>query len=147
MDNTAIRPADNIFSRSRQPPTEAELIKSDPLRYYNLASSSSTAAAHVIPAPSMPPPPSTRKAPRYKASSSGSGFRPTTWGFPTDGPETKDSKGRVKERRVFDWDQVYKAGEEWSFEEVRARQRGLLGKEWRGEVQGWELGWHAPGCE
>lgn len=142
IDNSAVRPAENVFSRARQPPTEAELIKSDPLRYYNLTSAPST----DLPAPSMPPPPSARKAPRPKASGS-SGFRPTQWELPTDGKETKDSKGRIKERRMFDWDQVYKHDEEWSFEEVRARQRGLLGKEWRGEVQAWERAWHAPGCE
>lgn len=51
------------------------------------------------------------------------------------------------ERRMFDWDSVYKGGEEWSFEEVRARQRGLMGKEWRNEVKEWEILWHVPGCE
>lgn len=141
VDNSAIRPADNIFSRARQPPTEAELIKSDPLRYYNLTASARSESAT---APSLPPPPSARKPPRPQ--STRSGWRPTTWEFPTDGPETRDSKGRIKERRVFPWSEVYKHDEEWSFEEVRARQRGLLGKEWRGEVQSWEHAWHAPGC-
>jgi hypothetical protein len=58
----------------------------------------------------------------------------------------KDSKGKP-ERRMFDWDAVYKGGEEWSFEEVKARQRGLLGREYRGDVKEWEMGWHLPGCE
>lgn len=52
-----------------------------------------------------------------------------------------------KEKRMFNWDLVYKDGEEWSFEEIRAKQRGLYGKEWRGEVQEWESQWHKPGCE
>lgn len=71
----------------------------------------------------------------------------STWAVPSDGPELKDSKGRVKERRMFDWEQVYKHEDEWSFAEIRARQRGLLGKSWRGEVKEWETTWHAPGCE
>lgn len=48
---------------------------------------------------------------------------------------------------MFNWDLVYKDGEEWSFEEIRAKQRGLYAKEWRGEVQEWERQWHKPGCE
>lgn len=48
---------------------------------------------------------------------------------------------------MFDWNMVYKNGEEWSMEEIRARQRGLLGKQWKGDVQKWEKGWHKPGCK
>ena len=58
----------------------------------------------------------------------------------------KDSKGKM-EKRMLDWDAVFKNGQEWSFEEVRARERGLLGKEWRGAVKDWETSWHLPGCE
>jgi checkpoint serine/threonine-protein kinase len=47
---------------------------------------------------------------------------------------------------MFDWDAVYKGKEEWSFEEVKARQRGLLGREYRGDVKEWEMSWHLPGC-
>lgn len=68
------------------------------------------------------------------------------WECPKDGPEVKDAKGKVQ-RRMFDWNATFKNNEEWSFEEVRARQRGLLGKEWRGEVKEWERQWHVPGCE
>jgi checkpoint serine/threonine-protein kinase len=48
---------------------------------------------------------------------------------------------------MFDWEKVYRNGEEYSFEEIRVRSLGLLGKEWRGEVKDWEMEWHAPGCE
>ena len=68
------------------------------------------------------------------------------WECPTDGPEVKDAKGKT-ERRMFAWDAVFKGGEEWSFEEVRARQRGVLRKEYRGDVKGWETQWHEPGCK
>ena len=68
------------------------------------------------------------------------------WECPTDGPEHKDAKGNIQ-RRMFDWDNVFKGGEEWSFEEVRVRQRGLLGKEKKGEIGDWERAWHRPGCE
>ena len=63
------------------------------------------------------------------------------------GPDILDSSGKVQRRYHFDFAQVYKGDDEWSFAEVRARQRGLMGREWRGEVQDWERQWHAPGCE
>jgi hypothetical protein len=47
---------------------------------------------------------------------------------------------------MFDWKAVMKDGDEWSFEEVRARARGLYQKEWK-DVKEWELNWHYPGCE
>lgn len=47
---------------------------------------------------------------------------------------------------MFDWKAVMKDGDEWSFEEVRARARGLYRKEWK-DVKEWELDWHYPGCE
>jgi checkpoint serine/threonine-protein kinase len=68
------------------------------------------------------------------------------WECPTDGPEVNGNGGKI-ERKMMDWNNVYKNGEEWSFEEVRARQRGLLGKEWRGDLKQWESGWHKPGCK
>lgn len=117
--------------------TEAELLKTDPLRHYDTSSVSTTV-------PSIPAPPSARKPPRpTKASSS---FTPTPWSCPNDGPVVKDARGKT-EKRMFDWNGVFKGGEEWSFEEVRARGRGLLGKEWKGEVKEWETRWHMPGCE
>jgi checkpoint serine/threonine-protein kinase len=51
------------------------------------------------------------------------------------------------EKRMMNWDAVFKNGDEWSFEEIRARERGLLGKAWRGDVKEWESTWHLPGCE
>ncbi|WRT69974.1 uncharacterized protein IL334_006965 [Kwoniella shivajii] len=134
-ENEGIRAADEVFVRHRQPPTEAELLKSDPLRHYD-TSELSTAI------PSLPAPPSTRKPPKPTKPSSHFVMKP--WECPTDGPEVKGNGGKV-ERRMFDWNAVFKGDEEWSFEEVRARQRGLLGKERRGEIKDWERDWHKPG--
>nr|XP_018261155.1 BUB protein kinase [Kwoniella dejecticola CBS 10117]OBR83313.1 BUB protein kinase [Kwoniella dejecticola CBS 10117] len=137
-ENEGIRSADEVFVRQRQPPTEAELLKSDPLRHYD-TSELSTAI------PSLPAPPSARKPPRpATASKAGSGFVMQPWECPRDGPEIRSAAGKL-EKRMFDWNSVFKNGDEWSFEEVRARQRGILGKDWRGEVADWERQWHAPG--
>nr|XP_019043872.1 BUB protein kinase [Kwoniella bestiolae CBS 10118]OCF22802.1 BUB protein kinase [Kwoniella bestiolae CBS 10118] len=135
-ENEGIRSADEVFVRQRQPPTEAELLKSDPLRHYDTSELPTSI-------PSLPAPPSARKPPR-PAKSSTIGFVMKPWECPKDGPETKNAAGKV-ERRMFEWNAVYKNDDEWSFEEIRARQRGLLGKEWRGEVKDWERGWHNPG--
>ncbi|OXG21450.1 checkpoint serine/threonine-protein kinase [Cryptococcus neoformans Ze90-1] len=139
-----------VFSRHKQPPTEAELLKSDPLRHYDTTNLSTDI-------PSLPAPPSARKPPKpLKSNSSASAStKPSSninavrhvmqpWTCPTDGPLIKLANG-TKERRMFNWELVYKDGEEWSFEEIRAKQRGLYGKEWRREVQEWERQWHKPG--
>ena len=68
------------------------------------------------------------------------------WECPTDGAEIKDAKGKT-ERRMFAWDAVFRGQEEWSFEEIRAKERGMFGKEWRGDIKSWERAWHEPGCE
>ena len=130
-------PADELFSRARSQTSEAEMLRHDPLRFFDTSS---------IPSgiPSLPAPPAARKAP--KPSKPSQTISAIKWECPKDGPEVKDAKGKIQ-RRMFDWDAVFKGDEEWSFEEIRARQRGLLGKEWRGEVQGWERTWHAAGCE
>ncbi|WVQ94967.1 hypothetical protein IAU59_002058 [Kwoniella sp. CBS 9459] len=133
-ENEGVRAAEEVFTRIQQPPTEAELLKSDPLRHYDTSGLST-----VI--PSLPGPPPARKAPKPTKASH---FVMKPWECPKEGPEVKGSNGKI-ERRVFDWDSVYKGGDEWSFEEIRARQRGLLGKEWRGDVKDWERAWHAPG--
>ncbi|KAK8853458.1 hypothetical protein IAR55_004165 [Kwoniella newhampshirensis] len=135
-ENDAVRAADEVFSRiKQQPPTEAELLKSDPLRHYD-----TTALSTDI--PSLPAPPSARKPP--KPSKPLSHFVMKPWECPTDGPEVKGNGGKV-ERRMFDWNNVFRGKDEWSFEEVRARQRGLMGKDWRGDVKDWEKTWHKPG--
>ncbi|ORY31588.1 hypothetical protein BCR39DRAFT_558055 [Naematelia encephala] len=136
-DNEAVRSAAEVFTRLAQPPTEAELLKTDPLRHYG-TTSIRTSAPDI---PVLPAPPSARKPPRAPKQARPLGL---PWECPTDGPEVKDSKGKL-ERRMFDWASVYKGSEEWSFEEVRARQRGLLGKEWKGDVKSWETAWHQPG--
>jgi len=113
------------------------MLRHDPLRFFD----TSTVPAGI---PSLPAPPAARKVP--KPSKPSQTISAIKWECPTDGPEVKDAKGKVQ-RRMFDWNAVFKGGEEWSFEEIRARQRGLLGKEWRGEVKDWERTWHAAGCE
>nr|KIR49111.1 BUB protein kinase [Cryptococcus bacillisporus CA1280] len=139
-----------VFSRHKQPPTEAELLKFDPLRHYDTTNL-------FTDIPSLPAPLSARKPPKpskstssqpapTKPSSSTNAVRHVMqpWTCPTDGPLITLGNGK-KEKRMFNWDLVYKDGEEWSFEEIRAKQRGLYGKEWRGEVQDWERQWHKPG--
>ncbi|OCF44535.1 BUB protein kinase [Kwoniella heveanensis CBS 569] len=133
-ENEGVRAADEVFTRIRQPPTEAELLKTNPLRHYDI-SELSTAI------PSIPAPPSVRKPPRPAKTSH---FVMQPWVCPKEGSEVKSSSGKI-ERRIFDWDHVYKGDDEWSFEEVRARERGLMGKEWRGEIKDWERAWHVPG--
>ncbi|WWC91964.1 uncharacterized protein L201_006917 [Kwoniella dendrophila CBS 6074] len=135
-ENEGIRAAEEVFVRQRQPPTEAELLKSDPLRHYDTSDLPTTI-------PSLPAPPSARKPP--KPTKSSSHFVPKPWECPRDGPEIKSATGKT-ERRMFDWNAVFKNNDEWSLEEVRARQRGLLGKEWKGEVKDWERAWHQPGA-
>ncbi|ORX40462.1 hypothetical protein BD324DRAFT_574984 [Kockovaella imperatae] len=136
LDNDAVRSADEVFSRQRASQSEAEMLKANPLRFHD-TSAVSTAI------PSLPAPPSACKAPRARVESSTFVMMP--WKRPSDGPEIKDAKGKT-ERRMFPWDAVYKGGEEWCFEEVRARQRGILGKEYRKDVQEWEMQWHEPGA-
>ncbi|RXK35097.1 BUB protein kinase [Tremella mesenterica] len=132
-NNDALVATEDIFSRTKPSLTEAELLRSDPLKNFDTTGLSSSSAI-----PILPPPQSARKPPRPKH------FVKSPWECPTGGGEVKDAKGKM-ERRMFDWDSVFKNGEEWSFEEVRAREKGLLGKE-TGEVRGWERVWHLPGA-
>ena len=114
--------------------TEAELLKANPLKYYDTTDLPTTI-------PSLPAPPSARKPPRSKQAA----YVAQPWTCPTGGATTKDAKGKI-ETRMFQWDAVYRGGQEWSFEEIRARERGLLGKDSK-EVQAWERAWHKPGCK
>ncbi|EIW72040.1 hypothetical protein TREMEDRAFT_26019 [Tremella mesenterica DSM 1558] len=132
-NNDALVATEDIFSRTKPSLTEAELLRSDPLKNFDTTGLSSSSAI-----PILPPPQSARKPPRPKH------FVKSPWECPTGGGEVKDAKGKM-ERRMFDWDSVFKNGEEWSFEEVRAREKGLLGRE-TGEVRDWEKVWHLPGA-
>ncbi|WVQ75553.1 hypothetical protein IAR50_005180 [Cryptococcus sp. DSM 104548] len=149
QDSAAVQGNFEVFSRHKQPPTEAELLKSDPLRHYDTSSLSTDL-------PLLPAPPSARKPPRptkhaapaaagpgpAKAAQSKHVMQP--WTCPTDGPLVTMANGK-KERRMFDWDMVYKDGDEFNFEQIRAKQRGLYGREGKGEVQDWEREMHKPG--
>lgn len=138
-DNVPIVPADDLLVRPAKPVSEADLLRSDPLRFYD-----TSAVAPSI--PSLPPPALARKAPRPpKAKPSSGVFAKGAWICPavTESQTVTTAAGKT-EKRVFDWSGVFKGGDEWSFEEVRARQRGLYGKEWK-EVKEWEASWHKPG--
>ncbi|ODO01472.1 hypothetical protein I350_06292 [Cryptococcus amylolentus CBS 6273] len=150
QESARVQGASEVFSRHRQPPTEAELLKSDPLRHYDTSSLSTDL-------PSLPAPPSARKPPRLtKVAAPAAGAAPAPakaaqakyvmqpWTCPSDGPLVKMANGK-QERRMFDWDMVYKDGDEYNFEQIRAKQRGLYGREGRGEVQAWEREMHKPG--
>jgi checkpoint serine/threonine-protein kinase len=67
----------------------------------------------------------------------------TAWSVPTEGRDVPGKNGKI-ERRMFEWEEVFRAGEEWSFEEIRARRAGLLGSAGK-EMRDWETQWHAPG--
>ncbi|KAL7424504.1 protein kinase [Cryptotrichosporon argae] len=134
----AVRADDVLGGLRKQPPTEAEMIRANPLRHFDVAAASTSALA--IPSLPAPPAPHSARKPKPKKREA---YTPAPWVCPTEGAETRDSKGKV-ERRAFDWDAVYRGGEEWSFEEVRARARGMLGKD-SGEVKAWERAWHKPG--
>lgn len=126
------RPAETTFFQPKKL-TDAEQLKKNPLLHYDNDSTS---------LPTIPAPPSSRKPPRPKVLA----YVAQPWVCPTEGQLIRDSKGKM-EKRNLDFEAVFKNGEEWSFEEVRARERGLLGKEWRGAVKEWETSWHLPGCE
>jgi checkpoint serine/threonine-protein kinase len=122
--------------------TDAELLRLDPLRHYD---TTGVATAAFPTTASLPPPPQPRKKPP-KVTKQSTAFVKEPWEVPAGGREVQSSSGKT-ERRMFDWDEVYRNGDEWSFEEVRARKMGLLGKTWRGDVADWEREWHRPGGE
>lgn len=63
--------------------------------------------------------------------------------MPNEGRDVPGKNGKI-ERRMIEWEEVFRAGEEWSFEEIRARRAGLLGSADK-DLRDWELQWHAPG--
>lgn len=134
--NAVAVPATDVI-RASGPMSEAELLRSDPLRHYDNVAATSSAPA---PLPALPT--SVRKpAPKKRVTSNKHVMMP--WECPTGGPETQLPNGKT-ERRMFDWEATFKGGEEWSFEEVRARKLGLLGNDWK-PLKEWERNWHAPG--
>ncbi|CAK9780273.1 hypothetical protein CC85DRAFT_201541 [Cutaneotrichosporon oleaginosum] len=133
--------------RAKAPPSEAEMLRLDPLRNFDVGAISTLPTVPetrptALVAPAAPT--SARKPSKDKKREKRHKFVMEPWTCPTGGAEIVDAKGK-RERRMFDWDAVFRGGEEWSFEEVRARQRGLLGKEYK-PVTAWERAWHAGGA-
>ncbi|KAL1407356.1 protein kinase [Vanrija albida] len=122
--------------RAKAPLSDAELLRADPLRNYDTTGVPS--AVPSVPSLPLPPKPAAKKTKRDAAA-----FVMQPWTCPTGGAESKMSNGKT-ERRMFDWDATFRGDEEWSFEEVRARKLGLLGRDWK-ELKDWEKGWHKPG--
>lgn len=136
---SAVHSAEGVLGglRPKAPPTEAELLRADPLKNFDTSDVPST----VPQLPTLPAPPSARKPPAKKHKRDY--VVGHAWECPTEGAETLVN-GK-KQRRMFDWDATFRGGEEWSFQEVRARKMGLLGKDWK-ELKEWESGWHKPGA-
>ncbi|KAJ9111395.1 hypothetical protein QFC19_001164 [Naganishia cerealis] len=130
MENT--KTTSDFMTRGSVSNSDAEQLRSDPLK--NFAQTSQT--------PGVPP-----IAEIGKKLSTGqqhvSAPGATPWSVPNEGKEVPGKNGKI-ERRMFEWDEVFKNDEEWSFEEIRARKAGLLGNVGK-EVREWERQWHAPG--
>lgn len=155
-NGTAIAAGDVI--RAKAPPNEAEMLRFDPLRNFDVGPINPNlpvpppTVAPAAPTSARKPQPKSREAREKERGErkdkekrrERSKYVMEPWTCPTDGPEVRDAKGKL-ERRMFDWDAVFKGGEEYSFEEVRARQRGLLGKQYK-PVADWEREWHAGGA-
>lgn len=139
-DNGAVRHADDaqagLVIRAKAPLSEAEQLRDDPLKNYDTSNVSKSVP--TLP----PPPPSARKPAPKKKREPAHVMQP--WVCPTGGPERPTAKGKI-ERCMFDWDATFKGGEEWSFQEVRAKKLGLFGREWK-PLKDWEKGWHKPGA-
>jgi hypothetical protein len=109
--------------------SDAEMLRSDPLKNFAQNASiphAASSSTHSSTGPSTAPAPGA-----------------TAWSVPNEGREVPGKNGKI-ERRMFEWDEVFRNGEEWSFEEIRARRSGLLGSVGK-EVRDWEKQWHAPG--
>ncbi|CED82687.1 protein kinase [Phaffia rhodozyma] len=147
--------SDDVFSlhpRSDALP-EWKALSRDPLR--NMRSTPAPSSSRYAVGPSAPAPapvpapvsipstmPSTTQSrkPSLKTvvgSSTGYLSRFTKWEVPDrTAPLNKAGK---PESRKFCWDEVYRDGKEWTFEEIRARRMGLLGlgrDYWVKQVQG-----------
>ncbi|BEJ07792.1 hypothetical protein CcaverHIS641_0410610 [Cutaneotrichosporon cavernicola] len=150
--NGTVVAGDGDVMRAKAPPNEAEKLRFDPLRNFDVGPINAFPSLPTESRPPVPPvapaaPTSARKPSsrdKEKKREKRHRFVMEPWTCPTGGAEIVDAKGK-HERRMFDWDAVFKGGEEWSFEEVRARQRGLLGKVYK-PVAAWERTWHAGGA-
>lgn len=116
--------SNDLFQRGNMSHSDAEMLRSDPLK--NFAHSAASSSSNSV-------------AGQSKTAAPGA----TAWSVPNEGREVPGKNGKI-ERRMFEWDEVFRNGEEWSFEEIRARRAGLLGSVGR-EVRDWEMQWHAPG--
>lgn len=141
----SVRPAastEEVFGR-RQPSSEAELLRADPLRHYNLSAQDKPSPGASLPTVTIPTPSRPKAAPASRTAEAAAPGVGLAWTVPEGGRDVAGKNGKV-ERRMFEWDEVFKHGEEWSFEEVRARRIGLI-KIAQTEVREWEAAWHSPG--
>lgn len=139
-----MRSADEQFSRGRMTPHEAEALRADPLRFYDLPA---TATSNELPpAPALPKPRSASGSRNGSKASSSSTTMGAPWSMPDEGRDVPGKNGKT-ERRMIEWDQVFRDGDEWSFEEIRARRAGLArsGRVAKA-VDDWERNWHQPGA-
>ncbi|KAJ9104483.1 hypothetical protein QFC21_001979 [Naganishia friedmannii] len=116
--------ASDFISKGNMSHSDAERLRSDPLKNFGQSSHVSgdpSTSQTILLAPGAGP-----------------------WSVPNEGREVPGKNGKI-ERRMFEWDEVFKNGEEWSFEEIRARRAGLLGAAGK-DVRDWEKQWHAPGA-
>lgn len=143
-----MRSADEQFSRGRMTPHEAEALRADPLRFYDLPAGATAASNDLPPAPAMPKIRSVSGSKKASSSASASSSTPSgaAWTMPEEGRDVPGKNGKV-ERRMIEWDQVFRDGDEWSFEEIRARRAGLArsGRVLKA-VEDWERNWHQPGA-
>lgn len=114
------------------PPTfVADSIRSDPLR--NFGKDAKKVA------------PDGKKSSKTKLSSSKPKL--TAAANTDEGQEVIGKNGKI-ERRMFQWDQVFRNGTEYCFEELRAASMGLGNSSSSGwgakDVRDWELEWHTP---
>lgn len=125
------------FAKPLPPTFVADSIRADPLKNFSTKESKKASSS------------SEKKSSKSKSSSSRS-KTPVSTNTGDEGQEVVGKGGKI-ERRMFQWDEVYRNGTEFCFEEIRAARMGLGSGSSSGwgakEVRDWELEWHTPMCE
>lgn len=122
---------DAAFVKPLPPTFVADSIRSDPLK--NFGKDTKKVASDG------------KKSSKTKSSSLKT--RPVAAANTDEGQEVIGKNGKI-ERRMFQWDQVFRNGTEYCFEELRAASMGLGDSSSSGwgakDVRDWELEWHTP---